>query len=202
VKVLSRVFRGKFDAGLKRAFRRGRLSFHGSLSSLAEPKNFQRLRRQLFRHDWVVYAKRPFAVPNTCCITCTVHPPGRDLQSSAGVVRERPGYVPLERLRARRQDTRNDPLADEFLRRFMLHVLPRRFVRIRHFGFLTNRHRSAAIALCRQLMGEAPKAQPEPSPSPGSGEHVAMSSMRRHHDHHPAAVARADPRRCAEGSLH
>jgi hypothetical protein len=50
VKVLSRVFRGK-------------LSFHGSLSSLAEPKNFQRLRRQLFRHDWVVYAKRPFGGP-------------------------------------------------------------------------------------------------------------------------------------------
>jgi hypothetical protein len=166
VKVLSRVFRGKFDAGLKRAFRRGRLSFHGSLSSLAEPKNFQRLRRQLFRHDWVVYAKRPFGGPEHVLhyLARYTH---RVAISNHRLVSFENGRVTFRwKDYAHGGKTREMTLsADEFLRRFMLHVLPRRFVRIRHFGFLTNRHRSAAIALCRQLMGEAPKAQPEPSPS-------------------------------------
>lgn len=166
VKVLSRVFRGKFDAGLKRAFRRGKLSFHGGLSSLAEPKIFHRLRRQLFRHDWVVYAKRPFGGPEhvlhylaryTHRVAISNH---RLVSFEGGRVTFR--WKDYAHGGKKREMTLS---ADEFLRRFMLHVLPRGFVRIRHFGFLTNRHRSAAIALCRQLMGEAPKAQPEPSPS-------------------------------------
>src|SRR5258706_11070377 len=63
VKVLSRVFRGKFIAGLKRAFRDGELSFPGSIQHLADEKAFHSFLRSLFRHDWVVYAKRPFGGP-------------------------------------------------------------------------------------------------------------------------------------------
>jgi hypothetical protein len=172
VKVLSRVFRGKFDAGLKRAFRRGKLSFHGGLSSLAEPKNFHRLRRQLFQHDWVVYAKRPFGGPEHVLhyLARYTH---RVAISNHRLVSFENGQVTFRwKDYAHGGKKREMTLsADEFLRRFMLHVLPRRFVRIRHFGFLTNRHRSAAVALCRQLLGEAPKTQPEPSlsaPAPTS----------------------------------
>ncbi|HEY6487630.1 MAG: transposase [Terracidiphilus sp.] len=63
IKVLSRVFRGKFVAGLKNAFHAGTLQFHGSLLHLAEPRTFASWLRTLFRQDWVVYAKRPFGGP-------------------------------------------------------------------------------------------------------------------------------------------
>ena len=63
LKVLSRVFRGKFVAGLKQAFQNGQLNFHGNLAPLAQPKTFAAWRRLLFRKDWVVYAKRPFGGP-------------------------------------------------------------------------------------------------------------------------------------------
>jgi hypothetical protein len=63
VKVLGRVFRGKFVAGLKRAYSTGTLGFHGQLRFLSHPKAFSAWIRQLFRHDWVVYCKRPFGGP-------------------------------------------------------------------------------------------------------------------------------------------
>lgn len=167
VKVLSRVFRGKFDAGLKRAFRRGKLSFHGGLRSLAEPNNFCRFRRQLFQHDWVVYAKRPFGGPEHVLhyLARYTH---RVAISNHRLVSFKGGRVTFRwKDYAHGGKKREMTLsADEFLRRFLLHVLPARFVRIRHFGFLTNRHRSAALALCRQFLGEAPKTQPEPPSTP------------------------------------
>src|SRR5271166_2170139 len=63
IKVLSRVFRGKFVAGLRSAFLTGTLQFHGSLLPLAEPRAFAAWLRVLFRHDWVVYSKKPFGGP-------------------------------------------------------------------------------------------------------------------------------------------
>jgi len=63
VRVLSRVFRGKFVAGLKRAFARGELTFHGDLAALADADHFQGLLDQVVRRDWVVFAKRPFGGP-------------------------------------------------------------------------------------------------------------------------------------------
>ena len=149
VKVLSRVFRGKFVAALKGAFREGQLRFYGNLALLAEPKIFAASLRPLFRKDWVVYAKRPFGGPEYVLqylgrYTHRVAISNHRLVSSAD------GQVTF---RWRDSSDHNEqklltlPL-DEFLRRFLLHLLPKRFVRIRNFGFLANRRRTVSLPLC------------------------------------------------------
>jgi hypothetical protein len=153
VGVLSRVFRGKFVAGLKRAFRRGELVFPGSLQSLVTERAFRAFLRPLFRQDWVVYAKRPFGGPEhvlhylaryTHRVAISNH---RLLSIADGKVTFRwKDY-------AHGGEQRNMTVsAEEFLRRFMLHVLPRGFVRIRFFGFLANRRRKELLPLCKQLL--------------------------------------------------
>jgi predicted Zn-ribbon and HTH transcriptional regulator len=102
VKVLSRVFRGKFVAGLRRAFRRRQLDLGGTLRYLAEPKQFAAFLRTLFRKDWVVYAKPAFGRTGPCiALPRPLHSPGGDFQPSAGGVRRQAGHLPLARLRSR-----------------------------------------------------------------------------------------------------
>ena len=87
VRILSEVFRGKFHAALKNLFRKHKLQFHGSLASLAQPKIFAKFLRQLFRQNWVVYAKRPFGGPEQCtALPRALHAPGRHLEPSAAQV--------------------------------------------------------------------------------------------------------------------
>jgi Putative transposase/Transposase zinc-binding domain len=157
VRVLSKVFRGKFADGLKRLFQARKLGFHGSLRSLADSKQFRNFLRQLFRKDWVVYAKRPFRGPEyvlqylaryTHRVAISNH---RLIAYEDGKVSFR--YKDYAHGGKKRKMTVS---ADEFLRRFLLHVLPRGFVRIRHFGFLANRTRSRLVAICRQLLGDGP----------------------------------------------
>jgi hypothetical protein len=157
VKVLSRVFRGKFVAALQRAFRDGELSFHGDLQPLTQPKTFAAWLRPLFRKDWVVYAKPPFGGPEyvlrylgryTHRVAISNH---RLLSFADGKVRFR------WRDSAHKNEQRPMTLSlDEFLRRFLLHLLPDGFVRIRHFGFLANRRRAAFLPLCFQSLGSSP----------------------------------------------
>ncbi|MBV9309080.1 MAG: transposase [Acidobacteriaceae bacterium] len=152
VRVLSRVFRGKFVAGLKRLFRRRQLQFHGTLRYLTTAKFFRRFLRSLFRSDWVVYAKKPFGGPEhvlqylaryTHRVAISNH---RLLSFADGQVTFRwKDYAHGSQQRKMTLST------DEFLRRFLLHVLPRGFVRIRHFGFLAHRQRGQHITRCRQL---------------------------------------------------
>ena len=158
VRVLSRVFRGKFVAGLKRLFRQKKLGFHGNLRPLAEPKLFRSFLRLLFRNDWVVYAKRPFGGPEhvlqylaryTHCVAISNH---RLVSFAEGKVTFR--WKDYTHGNKKRMMTIS---ADEFLRRFLLHVLPRGFVRIRHFGFLSARRRREFIAVCHLLLAEAPR---------------------------------------------
>jgi hypothetical protein len=152
VKVLSRVFRGKFVAALQRAFREGQLRFHGSLALLAQPKIFAASLRPLFRKDWVVYAKRPFGGPEYVLqyLGRYTH---RVAISNHRLVSLADGKVTF---RWRDSADHNEqklmtlPL-DEFLRRFLLHLLPNRFVRIRNFGFLANRRRTVSLPLCLLL---------------------------------------------------
>ena len=168
VKVLSRVFRGKFVAGLKNAFRQGKLVFPGSLQPLAREKAFHAFLRPLFRQDWVVYAKRPFGGPEhvlhylaryTHRVAISNH---RLLSVADGKVTFRwKDYAHGGKQRKMMLT------AEEFLRRFMLHVLPRRFVRIRFSGFLANRRRKQLLPLCQQLLGDCPQQRPE---APASGE--------------------------------
>jgi hypothetical protein len=158
VRVLSKVFRGKFVAGLKRLFRKHGLSFHGSLRSLADSKSFHRFLRQLFRRDWVVYAKRPFGGPGHV-LQYLARYTHRVAISNHRLIGFKDGKVTFRwkdytRGNKKRMMTVS---ADEFLRRFLLHVLPRGFVRIRHFGFLTNRKRAPLVSLCRRLLNETPR---------------------------------------------
>ena len=156
VKVLSRVFRGKFVAALQRAFQDGKVSFHGDLQHLTQPKIFAAWLRPLFRKDWVVYAKPPFGGPEHVLrylgrYTHRVAISNHRLISFAGQ------KVTFRwRDSAHKNEQRRMTLSlDEFLRRFLLHLLPDGFVRIRHFGFLANRKRAINLPLCFQLFGAA-----------------------------------------------
>ncbi len=169
VEVLSRVFRGKFHEALKRAFHDGKLNFLGDLQLLAQPRTFAAWLRPLFRKDWVVYAKPPFGGPQhvlrylgryTHRVAISNH---RLISFADGVVTFR------WRDSAHNNEQKPLPLSvDEFLRRFLLHLLPEGFVRIRNFGFLANRRRATTLPLCFQLLGSTPQATPEPTPASSS----------------------------------
>jgi len=154
VKALSRVFRGKFVAGLKRAFRNGELCLPGALKPLAQDKAFCSFLRTLFRQDWVVYAKPPFGGPQHILhyLARYTH---RVAISNHRLVSFADGKVTFRwKDYSHRGKHRLMTLtAEEFLRRFLLHTLPRGFVRIRFFGFMTHRRRTALLPLCRQLLG-------------------------------------------------
>jgi hypothetical protein len=147
------VFRGKFIAGLKRAFDQGKLRFPGSLKQLAEPKAFHAFLRPLFRNDWVVYAKPPFGGPEHVLhyLARYTH---RVAISNHRIVNIADGKVTFRwKDYAHKSKKRLMTVtAHEFLRRFLLHTLPRRFVRIRFFGFLANRRRGELLPLCAQLL--------------------------------------------------
>jgi Putative transposase/Transposase zinc-binding domain len=167
VKVLSRVFRGKFVQALKRAFSEGQLGFHGTLKLLAQPKIFSAWLRQLFRNDWVVYAKRPFGGPEHVLryLGAYTH---RVAISNHRLVALADGKVTFRwRDSAHKNKKRLITMpVEEFLRRFLLHVLPRGFVRIRNFGFLANRHRATLLPLCSQLLDSAPQSESSTQPVP------------------------------------
>ena len=169
VRVLSRVFRGKFVAGLKTAFHAGTLQFHGHLLPLAEPRAFASWLRVLFRHDWVVYSKRPFGGPEHVLryLGAYTH---RVAISNSRLVALANGHVTF-RWRDSAHGNQKRLIAlpvEEFLRRFLLHLLPRGFMRIRNFGFLANRRRAELLPLCLRLLqpsGE-PAARATPSALP------------------------------------
>ena len=156
-KVLSRVFRGKFLAGLKRLYRRKQLCCSGPASLLRDPKQFALLLRRLHRHDWVVYAKPSLGDPSQVLrylgrYTHRVAISNHRLVSFDG---ELVTFRWRDYARGSKQK-RMTLTATEFLRRFFLHVLPKGFVRIRYFGFLANRWRADMLAFARQLLGAAP----------------------------------------------
>ncbi len=174
VKVLSRVFRGKFVAALKRAFRDGQLEFHGDLTLLAQPKTFSSWLRKLFRNDWVVYSKRPFGGPEH-----VLHYLGRYTHRVA-ISNHRLVSFADEKVTFRWRDSAHNNeqklmtlSLDEFLRRFLLHLLPKGFVRIRHFGFLAHRRRAVSLPLCFHLLGSAPhEPHTKQEPSAADGSHA------------------------------
>jgi len=153
VKVLSRLFRGKFVAYLKAANDQGRLVFHGQSKHLAKGDHFASLLNEVSKLEWVVYAKRPFGGPVQVLkylarYTHRVAISNQRLVSlSEGEVTFRwKDYADGNAVKEMTLDVR------EFTRRFLLHILPRGFVRIRHYGFLANRCRSERLERCRQLL--------------------------------------------------
>ena len=167
-KVLSKMFRGKFTASLKNAFRRGALQFPGALQAIRTNRAFRAFLRTLFRKNWVVYAKPPFRGPEhllqylaryTHRVAISNH---RILNVADGQVTFR--WKDYARGGKHRKMTLS---ANEFLRRFLLHVLPKGFIRIRFFGFLAPRRRAALLPLCRRLLGDDPPPRlPPPPPAP------------------------------------
>ena len=158
--VLKKVFRGKFLDGLRRAYRRNKLSLGGATGPLKDPKAFRALLQSLRRKNWVVYVKQAMAGPVPVLrylgrYTHRVAISNRRLVSFDG---EQVTFRWKDYARGNKQRLMTLS-ASEFLRRYVQHVLPHGFVRIRQFGFLANRHRSGSIALIRQLLASEPQSQ-------------------------------------------
>ena len=159
VKPLGRLFRGKFLAYLKEAFAAGHLGFFGQHCELAHPVRFEDWVESLKQKKWVVYAKPPFGGPEQVLryLSRYTH---RVAISNGRLLSLEDGQV---RFRWRDSQDGNQIKemsldAVEFIRRFLLHVLPCGFVKIRHFGFLSNRKRQAMVQRCRELLPESPPA--------------------------------------------
>jgi hypothetical protein len=171
VKVLSRVFRWKVVAGLLEAFRAGTLTLPKDLQRLTDESAFRTWLRTLYRHDWIVYAKPPFGGPSH-----VLHYLARYTHRVA-ISNHRLVDVSTDQVTFRWKDYRHGSQvclmtlsAEEFLRRFCLHVLPKGFVRIRFYGFLAPRCRTEALSPCRRALDASPPpAGPAAdTPSPGS----------------------------------
>jgi hypothetical protein len=158
IRVLSKVFRGKFAEALKNLFRRNKLQFHAPLSNLAAPKIFAKFLRQLFRQNWVVYAKPPFGGPEHVLHYLARYTHRVAISNHRLLAFDNDRVTFLWKDYAHGNKKRKMTVsADEFFRRFLLHLLPRAFMRIRHFGILANRCRAALISRCRRLLAETPR---------------------------------------------
>ncbi len=153
VRVLSRLFRGKFLAGLTQAFRNGRLELHGRLVPYQRPAAFNRLLHQARGAEWVVYAKPPFDGPEHVLNYLARY------THRVAISNHRLQHVDDQAVTFRYKDYRGHrarsltlPLG-EFSRRFLLHVLPKGFVRIRYYGFLANGTRARLLSRCRDALG-------------------------------------------------
>lgn len=156
VRVLSRLFRRLFLQYLRAAFDAGHLQFFSTLESLGSRSNFAQYLRPLCQTEWVVYAKRPFAGAEQV-LDYLARYTHRVAISNNRLLNIKDGKVTFRWKDYRHHDQPKKMTldADEFIRRFLLHVLPDGFMRIRHYGFLGNRHRRIKIARCRELLGVA-----------------------------------------------
>ncbi len=173
VPALSLVFRGKFLSGLEKLYAGGKLQFHGQLAGLAELHRFADLLRQAARPKWVVYAKQPFAGPLQVLtyLSRYTHRVAISPRRLLALDDQHPTVTFAWRDYADHSKRKTMTLqAGEFLRRFCLHLLPERFVKIRHYGFLGNRQRHKRVPLARELLvksGVPSPSLPPPTPPPG-----------------------------------
>jgi hypothetical protein len=158
VKALSRVFRGKFISALKKAFVKGKLVFPGQIACLAVEENFLRTINRLWEKDWVVYSKAPFNGPHKVLdyLSRYTH---RVAIANYRIVKVEDGLVTFQ-YRDRTDGDKSKLMtisAEEFIRRFLLHIIPDSYKRIRHFGFLANRCKKQELRKCRELLGLCPE---------------------------------------------
>jgi len=173
VRVLGKLFRGKFLARLQAIYQAGQLSLNGSVESLRDSANFQRLLAALYRQRWIVYAKPPFGGASQVYrylgrYTHRVAISNRRLVSldQGRVTFRYKDYADQHRHKQMTLD------AEEFIRRFLLHVLPKGFVRIRHYGLLAGRNVDTKLAECQRLLGEqSNSAEAEQETPPDPSEH-------------------------------
>ena len=153
VRVLSRVFREEYLAGLRAAFDQRRLHVPDGLKALAEPQRRQEWFAALAARDWVVYAKPPFGGSEQV-LKYLARYTHRVAISNGRLVELHEGQVTF-RYKDYADDHKQKTMrmsAEEFLRRFMQHVLPKGFVKVRHYGLLANRQRAVRLEQCRRLL--------------------------------------------------
>jgi hypothetical protein len=173
VRVLSRVFRGKFIALVKQARQRGRLVFPGKLQPLVDESAFEQLLDRAVRHEWVVYAKPPFGGSQQVFkyLARYTHRVAISNSRIAAFDGKCVAFRWKDYADGNRQKTMK-LAAEEFVRRFLMHVLPQGFSRIRYYGFLANRHRQQKLAAIRALLtAETPvvcDSAPLETPPPAS----------------------------------
>ena len=159
VRVLSRLFRRRFLQALEEAHRAGKLQFFGDSADLADSKAFARWLAPLRKIEWVVYAKRPFAGPEAVLAYLSRYTHRVAIANSRLLAMDERGVT----FRWKDYRDKSNPdrprhktmtlSADEFMRRFLLHVRPSGFHRIRHFGLIANNGRKEKLALARELLG-------------------------------------------------
>lgn len=157
VKVLSRLFRGKLIDYLKEAWQKGKLSSPGEVAYLQQEGPFYDLLRDLYKQEWVVYCKPPFSNAKMVMeyLGRYTH---RVAISNDRVVKIHNGQVTF-RYRDRNDNDKMKLMtlnASEFIRRFLMHILPDGFMKIRHYGLLSNRNRKTKLATCKALLGVCP----------------------------------------------
>jgi hypothetical protein len=155
VRVLSRLFRRRFLEELDRAYQSGQLKFFGEHAALAEARAFADWLAPLRRCEWVVYAKRPFAGPEAVLAYLSRYTHRVAISNSRLVALDARGVTFRWKDYRAKGQTRPKTMtldADEFMRRFLLHVLPGGFQRIRHYGLLANGSRRANLAQVRALL--------------------------------------------------
>jgi len=165
VKALSVVFRGKFLDSLKKSFDQNKLLFVGQIVPLAEADAFNGLMNGLRKKPWVVYAKKPFGSP-AHVLDYLGRYTHRVALSNNRICSVHNGEVTFAYRDRKNQDRRKLMTldAEEFIRRFLLHVIPKGFMRVRHYGFLAN-HSKDCLSKCRQLIGLTPAPPPPPQRS-------------------------------------
>jgi hypothetical protein len=168
VRVLSRLFRRRFLEELLRAHHDGQLQFFGEHATLAGVDAFRRWLVPLRQCEWVVYAKRPFAGPEAVLAYLSRYTHRVAISNSRLIALDERGVIFRWKDYRAKGRTRHKTMTlepGEFMRRFLLHVLPGGFHRIRHYGLLANCSRTANLALARQLLHEPlPDAPAPPSP--------------------------------------
>ncbi len=166
VRVLGQLFRGKFLAGLKAAYAAGQLILTGSVESLRDPAKFRQLLGTLYRQRWVVYAKPPFGGAEQVYryLGRYTHRVAISNSRLVALTADRVTFCYKDYADGARQKQMTLD-ADEFLRRFLLHVLPKGFVRIRHYGLLAGRNVDTKLAQCRRLLGGGAAADADVAPA-------------------------------------
>ena len=187
MRVLAPVFRGKFLAGLKQLHQEGRLSLTGEAEKLRDPFEFLNLLDRLYKKSWWVYSKPPFGGPEQVLkyVARYTHRVALANHRLISLADGKVTFTYKDYSQNGRHRKMTLPVA-EFIRRFLFHILPHRFVRIRYYGLFANRHRDRQLERCRALLGAA-----APAPGPGSDEREDWESVYQR-------VTGKDPTLCAE----
>jgi hypothetical protein len=178
VRVLSRLFRRLFLDKLLAAHQAGRLAFFGDLAALAEPRTFAAVLAPLRKTEWVVYAKKPFAGPQAVLAYLSRYTHRVAISNRRLISADETGVTfTWKDYRIEGPDRYKTMMLSthEFIRRFLMHVLPRGLHRIRHYGLFTNGSRAANIARARELLGvPSCSKQPETSKTAAADETRAL----------------------------